>query len=86
MGYFRGWSQKLSALLNFAVDAVCLHVSILLATILDRIKKEITPPPKINVEFTRKAICAIFVLLNGGRGGLNFSFDLSKIVDQFLTG
>ena len=39
-------------------------------------------PPKISDEFARKAKRAIFPSLNWreGRGGLNFSFDLSKFV------
>ena len=44
------------------------------------------PSPQINDEIARNAKRAIFSIIEmgggGGRGGLNFSFDLSKIVAQ----
>ena len=45
-------------------------------------KKEIkAPSPKNNEEFTRKPNRAIFSIIEmGAMGGLDFSFDLSKIV------
>ena len=52
------------------------------ATILDRIKWEIKPPLPPNQWWTRGLTKArhFFHHWNGGRGGLNFSFILSKIV------
>jgi len=48
---------------------------------LDRIKREIRPPsPRINDESPQKPNRAHFPIIEmGGRGGPNFSFELSKI-------